>query len=123
MHVLLSTSFYIFIYKNCNIKNIAISDIYDLNWHNNKNCGLIKYILKGEIILIKTARKKHKLTQKELAERCNLSQSFLSELENKHNKKNVTIKQIVKLANILKINHHELACWFIDKELGVFEVG
>nr|DAV43878.1 MAG TPA: hypothetical protein [Caudoviricetes sp.] len=31
MHVLLSTSFYIFIYKNCNIKNITISDIYDLN--------------------------------------------------------------------------------------------
>lgn len=73
--------------------------------------------------MIKEARKKQRLTQKELAIKCNLSQSFLSELESKNNKKNVTIKQIVKLANILKINHHELACWFIDKELGVFEVG
>lgn len=72
------------------------------------------------------------MTQKELAKRCNLSQSFLSELENKYKKKNVTIKQIVKIANELKIDHHELACWFIDKELnkvefaeelGVFRIG
>ena len=83
--------------------------------------------------MIKSARKRHRITQKELAERCNLSQSFLSELENRHNKKNVTIKQIIKIANELKLNHHELACWFIDKELnnkvefaeelGVFIIG
>ena len=82
--------------------------------------------------MIKEARKKQRLTQKELAIKCNLSQSFLSELENKNNKKNVTIKQIVKLANILKINHHELSDWLIDKELnkvefseelGVFKIG
>ena len=67
--------------------------------------------------MIKTTRKRQKITQKELAIRCNLSQSFLSELENKHKTKNVTIKQIIKIADTLNINHHALACWFIDKEL------
>lgn len=82
--------------------------------------------------MIKTARKKHKLTQKELAKRCNLSQSFLSELENKNNKKNVTIKQIINISNKLKISPYELSDWLIDKELnkvefseelGVFKIG
>ena len=45
--------------------------------------------------MIKEARKKQGLTQKELAIKCNLSQSFLSELESKHKKKNITIKQII----------------------------
>ena len=67
--------------------------------------------------MIKTTRKRQKITQKELAKRCNLSQSFLSELENKNNKKNVTIKQIIKIANELNLNPKDLASWFIDKEL------
>ena len=83
----------------------------------DKNCGLIKYILKGNLILIKTTRKRQKITQKELAKRCNLSQSFLSELENKNNKKNVTIKQVIKIADGLNLNPRDLASWFIDKEL------
>ena len=82
--------------------------------------------------MIKTSRKKQNLTQKELAIKCNLSQSFLSELENKHNKKNVTIKQIVVIAYELKLDPYNLCCWFIDKELnkvefakelGVFKIG
>lgn len=82
--------------------------------------------------MIKTTRKRQKITQKELAKRCNLSQSFLSELENKYNKKNVTIKQIVKIADGLNLNPKDLASWFIDKELnkvefaeelGVFKIG
>ena len=48
--------------------------------------------------MIKEARKKQRLTQKELAIKCNLSQSFLSELESKHKKKNVTIKQIINIS-------------------------
>ena len=83
----------------------------------DKNCGLIKYILKGNLILIKTTRKRQKMTQKELAKRCNLSQSFLSELEKRHKNKNVTIKQIIKIANGLNLNPRDLASWFIDKEL------
>lgn len=67
--------------------------------------------------MIKTARKRQNLTQEKLAKRCNLSQSFLSELENKNNKKNVTIKQIIKIAYGLNLNPRDLASWFIDKEL------
>ena len=82
--------------------------------------------------MIKEARKKQRLTQKELAIKCNLSQSFLSELENKNNKKNVTIKQIINISNKLKISPYELSDWLIDKELnkvefseelGVFKIG
>ena len=88
--------------------------------------------MKGKLILIKTTRKRLRLTQRELAKRCNLSQSFLSELENKNNKKNVTIKQIIKIADGLNLNPRDLASWFIDKELnklefaeelGVFNIG
>ncbi|WP_425533922.1 helix-turn-helix domain-containing protein [Terrisporobacter petrolearius] len=82
--------------------------------------------------MIKTSRKRQNLTQKELAIRCNLSQSFLSELENKQIKKNITLRQIIKIAQALKLNPCELSCWFINKELnkvefaeelGVFKVG
>jgi len=82
--------------------------------------------------LIKTSREKQNLTQKEVALQCNLSQSFLSELENKQIKKNVTIRQIIKIAQALKLDPCELSCWFINKELnkvefskelGVFQIG
>ena len=82
--------------------------------------------------MIKEARKKQRLTQKELAIKCNLSQSFLSELEKKKKKKNVTIKQIINISNKLKISPYELSDWLIDKELnkvefseelGVFKIG
>ena len=82
--------------------------------------------------MIKTSRKRQNLTQKELAIRCNLSQSFLSELENKQIKKNITLRQIIKIAQALKLDPCELSCWFIKKELnksefaeelGVFKIG
>lgn len=82
--------------------------------------------------MIKTTRKRQRMTQKELAKRCNLSQSFLSGLENKDKKKNITIKQIINIAQALKLDPRDLACWFIDKELnklefaeelGVFRIG
>ena len=71
--------------------------------------------------MIKEARKKQRLTQNELAIKCNLSQSFLSELENKHKKKNITIKQIINISDKLKISPYELSNWFIDKELNKVE--
>ena len=82
--------------------------------------------------MIKTSRKRQNLTQKELAIRCNLSQSFLSELENKQIKKNITLRQIIKIAQALKLDPCELSCWYINKELnkvefskelGVFQIG
>lgn len=72
------------------------------------------------------------MTQKELAKRCNLSQSFLSELEKRHKNKNVTIKQIINISQALNLDPCDLACWFINKELnklefaeelGVFQIG
>ena len=63
-------------------------------------------------ILIKSSRKRQNLTQKELSLRCNLSQSYLSKLENKKYS-NVTIEQVIILSKELKINPMELANWFI----------
>ena len=71
------------------------------------------------INLIKTSRKRHNLTQKELALRCNLSQSYLSKLENKKYS-NVTIEQIITLSKELKVNHIRLANWFMDNYLNEY---
>ena len=67
--------------------------------------------------MIKTSRKKCKMTQKELAKRCNLSQSFLSKIENENVKTNITIRQIIKISKHLNISPYSLAKWIIDKEL------
>ena len=112
---------YVLLYNKIIAEKISLGAIFptktDKLINIDKNCGLIKYILKGNLILIKTTRKRQKMTQKELAKRCNLSQSFLSELEKRHKNKNVTIKQIIKIANGLNLNPRDLASWFIDKEL------
>ena len=63
--------------------------------------------------MIKSSRERHNLTQKELALRCNLSQSYLSKLENKKCF-NVTVEQIVALSRELQISHIRLANWFIE---------
>lgn len=69
--------------------------------------------------MIKTTRKRQNITQKQLAERVGLSQSYLSKLENSRKVfHSPTITQIIKLSNALKINVYMLAKWFIDKELG-----
>lgn len=68
--------------------------------------------------MIKDARKKYDITQKQLAKCCNLSQSYISKLEKNENiSYNPTIKQIANLSKTLKIDAHELAAWFVDKEL------
>lgn len=65
--------------------------------------------------MIKKLRKREKLTQKELAQKCNITQSYLSQLENKFY--NPTVRQIICLATELKINVIHLSSWFIIKEL------
>lgn len=68
--------------------------------------------------MIKLARKKCDITQKQLANRCNLSQSYLSKLETNENiSYNPTVKQIIRISKALKLDAHELAAWFVDKEL------
>ena len=67
--------------------------------------------------MIKTSRKRQRITQKQLAQRCKLTQSYISKLEGTSETSNPTIKQIVIIANVLKLNAYELSYWFIDKEL------
>lgn len=73
------------------------------------------------INLIKTARKRHGITQKELARKCNLSQSYLSKLESS-NYSNVTLGQIVTISRVLKISPFELSNWLIKRQLNEFAI-
>lgn len=66
--------------------------------------------------MIKSARKRQNLTQKELALRCNMSQGYLSKLERKIHS-NVRIEHIIAIAKALSINHFDLAKWFINNHL------
>lgn len=65
--------------------------------------------------MIKRLRKEQGITQKELAQRCNMTQSFLSKIENYFF--DLTVSQIIILARELKVNVIHLAGWFILKQL------
>lgn len=68
--------------------------------------------------MIKKARKKLNLTQKQLALACGLTQGHLSKLENFKSGDNLpTLKHVILIAEELKINPRKLASWFIDREL------
>ncbi|RDY22845.1 XRE family transcriptional regulator [Romboutsia maritimum] len=68
--------------------------------------------------MIKTSRKRHNLTQKELAKMAGLSQGYLSKLENSRTVfHSPTITQVILLSDALKVDVYELAKWFIDKEI------
>ena len=68
--------------------------------------------------MIKASRKKQRITQKQLAQRCKLTQSYISKLErSSKNNSNPTIKQIITIAKVLNLNAYELSYWFIEKEL------
>ena len=58
------------------------------------------------VFTIKKARKKKRLTQKQLANLVGLSQSYISKLENNKNyyDKNLTVKTLLKLAKVLSLN-------------------
>lgn len=67
--------------------------------------------------MIKKARKKHNLTQRQLAKMCGLTQPHISKLENfKHGSKLPTLRNVIIIARELNLNPHKLASWFIDKE-------
>ena len=65
--------------------------------------------------MIKTYRKMKNITQKELAERLNVTQGYISKLEKGHG--NPTLEQIIHLANALGISAYSLASWLIDMKL------
>lgn len=60
--------------------------------------------------MIKSSRKRHNLTQKELALRCNISQSYISKLENRMIK-NVNLSKILKISKALNIDLLKLVSW------------
>lgn len=66
--------------------------------------------------MIKVARKRLNLTQKELALRCNMSQSYISKLENKAYC-NITLNKIKRISKALNINQIELAIWLLKKDV------
>lgn len=65
--------------------------------------------------MIKRLRKEQGITQKELAQRCNMTQSFLSKIENYFF--DIPVSQIIILARELKVNVIHVAGWFILKQL------
>ena len=65
--------------------------------------------------MIKRLRKEQGITQQELAKRCNMTQSFLSKIENYFY--DITVSQIIVIARELKVNVIHMAGWFILKQL------
>lgn len=67
--------------------------------------------------MIKEARKKYGITQRQLALMVNLERSYISKLENRDKSINPTVKQIVKISKSLKIDPFSLSNWFVAHEL------
>ena len=65
--------------------------------------------------MIKRLRKEQGLSQEELAKRCNMTQGFLSKIENYFF--DLTVSQIIIIARELKVNVIHVAGWFILKQL------
>lgn len=65
--------------------------------------------------MIKRLRKEQGITQEELAKRCNMTQSFLSKIENYFF--DLSVSQIIIIARELKVNVIHVAGWFILKQL------
>lgn len=66
-------------------------------------------------VSLKKMRQRAGLTQNELAEICNVSQGFISQLETKFF--NVNIRQIIDLAKALRVTPLRIAEYFIHEEL------
>lgn len=67
--------------------------------------------------MLKEQRKRRRLTQTQLGKLCNLSQSYISELERDNFFHSPTIKQIIAISKALNINPLDLTNYFIEKEL------
>lgn len=67
--------------------------------------------------MLKCYRKKNNLTQRQIARKTGLSQSYISKLEKQEVLHSPTVKQVISLADALNISPYDLCAWFIDKEL------
>lgn len=66
--------------------------------------------------MLRNARKRKELSQKTLAERLEISQSYISRLENKEKyNKNVTVDLIKRLSIELELNPIDLFLYFCNK--------
>ncbi|CZR82002.1 TPA: helix-turn-helix transcriptional regulator [Clostridioides difficile] len=66
--------------------------------------------------MLKQARKNKNLTQKQLSKIANISQSYISRLEQDIFINSPTIRQIISLSKALDISAYKLSNYFIDKE-------
>lgn len=67
--------------------------------------------------MLKSARYNKKLTQKELAAKLNISQSYLCQLENKNRyNKNVTIDLIKRISKELELDPIEVFIYFLEQK-------
>lgn len=66
--------------------------------------------------MLKQARKDKNLTQKQLSKIANISQSYISRLEQDIFINSPTIRQIISLSKALDISAYKLSNYFIDKE-------
>ncbi|CZR81526.1 helix-turn-helix domain-containing protein [Clostridioides difficile] len=66
--------------------------------------------------MLKQARKNKNLTQKQLSKIANISQSYISRLEQDVFINSPTIRQIISLSKALDISAYKLSNYFIDKE-------
>lgn len=71
--------------------------------------------------MIKKARIRKGLKQKDISLCTGLSQGYLSQLEKNNPSHSPTITQIVKLSIILEVNPKDLAGYFIEKEIDLFD--
>nr|DAY51140.1 MAG TPA: Helix-turn-helix XRE-family like protein [Caudoviricetes sp.] len=63
--------------------------------------------------MIKNARNKKKITQRELAKKLNVSQSYMSKIENRKTK-TISVDLILNLSSILEIDPVELFIFLAD---------
>ncbi len=66
--------------------------------------------------MLKQSRKDKNLTQKQLSKIANISQSYISRLEQDIFINSPTIRQIISLSKALDISAYKLSNYFIDKE-------
>lgn len=67
--------------------------------------------------MLKTLRKKKRLTQKQLDDLCGLRQNYISMLEKYPSKTNPTVSAILALSKALDIDHVELYLYFAKNKL------
>lgn len=72
--------------------------------------------------MLRTLRKRKRLTQEQLAELSGLSQSYISDLEKKYFVSSPTITQVIALSNALNIDKVELFLYFAEKEIEYSQV-